>query len=282
MANACATLLSPDVVWLVLEWFGPDDDWRELAMTLALVLHRNGMPSVPKPLPAKGVWELLESGHHSYAARWYEQEVSARKRWIILYRLGLSARERLVNLSAEHGHLSTLLRYRTNEDPNTMISIAAQGGHEDIVRQCKEWGACDYDGAICWAAEGGHLVLVHLFKEWGARNYDDVMCWAAQKGRLDLVRQCHEWGASGYNNAMCWAAYGGHLDIVRQCHEWGARNYNQPMLRAAQKGHLDIVRQCHEWGARNYDWAIGNACGHEGTTQFLKTARNWQRMLRPF
>ena len=44
---------------------------------------------------------------------------------------------------------------------------AAKNGHIELVRLCKEWGATNYDMAICRAAwNRGHYEIVKLCREW--------------------------------------------------------------------------------------------------------------------
>ena len=48
---------------------------------------------------------------------------------------------------------------------------AAKGGHVEIVKLCKEWGATDFNRVMKEAAWGGHVEIVKLCKEWGAVSY---------------------------------------------------------------------------------------------------------------
>ena len=43
---------------------------------------------------------------------------------------------------------------------------AAWGGHIEIVKLCKEWGATKFKSAMRAAAWGGHIEIVKLCREW--------------------------------------------------------------------------------------------------------------------
>jgi hypothetical protein len=47
------------------------------------------------------------------------------------------------------------------------MALAAENGHENIVRLCHdEWGADNIDQAMTRAAEGGHKAIVRLCSGW--------------------------------------------------------------------------------------------------------------------
>ena len=70
---------------------------------------------------------------------------------------------------------------------NEAIAAAAEGGHIDIIRLCKQWGATDFNHAMVTAAEGGHIDIVRQLKKWGAIDYNWVMLHAAEGGHNDIV-----------------------------------------------------------------------------------------------
>ena len=43
---------------------------------------------------------------------------------------------------------------------------AAKGGHVEIVKLCKEWGATDFNWAMTYAAWEGHVEIVKLCRGW--------------------------------------------------------------------------------------------------------------------
>jgi hypothetical protein len=49
---------------------------------------------------------------------------------------------------------------------NWVLIGAAVGGHEDLCRLAREWGATDVCMMLIGAAEGGHEHLCRLAKEW--------------------------------------------------------------------------------------------------------------------
>ena len=80
-----------------------------------------------------------------------------------------------------------------------------------------------YNSVIRCAAEKGHIEIVKLCKEWEAADFDEAIQPAACKGRIEIVKLCKEWGATNFDVAMRFAAYGGHIEIVKLCKEWGQR-----------------------------------------------------------
>src|ERR1700677_700240 len=79
---------------------------------------------------------------------------------------------------------------------NNLMTIAAEGGHEVLVRLAKDWGATDIDCAMVKAARSGHEVLVRLAKDWGATDFEGAMDYAAGGGHEALVRLAKDWGAT--------------------------------------------------------------------------------------
>ena len=79
------------------------------------------------------------------------------------------------------------------------------------------------------AAKGGHVEIVKLYKEWGATYFDEVMSYAAKGGHVEIVKLCKEWGATDFDEAMSNAAWEGHVEIVKLCKEWGATDFNRAM-----------------------------------------------------
>src|ERR1700677_4623696 len=65
---------------------------------------------------------------------------------------------------------------------NKLMTFAAGGGHEALVRLAKDWGATDFNLAMVNAAGGGHEALMKLAKDWGATNFDRAMAKAAERG----------------------------------------------------------------------------------------------------
>jgi len=131
------------------------------------------------------------------------------------------------------------------------MSMAALGGHEQLVRWCyTHGGAHGVRAAMVYAANGGHERIMRIcHDEWKATNVDQAMASAAAGGHVHIMRICHdEWGERNVNKAMGAAAASGHIDIVRLCHDtWGATDVFGAMLYAAENGHIDIVRLCYDW-----------------------------------
>jgi len=167
---------------------------------------------------------------------------------------------------------------RKNEDHNTPLIKAAQGGHNDAVRVLLEAKADSnirgFAGktALYWAVERGYADVVALLLE---RHADpDVksdaglspLMEAAKNGRVDIVKaliasnaavDAREGGdilpgtldtsGAAAMTALMFAAIGGHAEVVQALLDAGAdvsiRNNNgQTALEEAQKsGHADIV-----------------------------------------
>ena len=167
---------------------------------------------------------------------------------------------------------------RKNEDHNTPLIKAAQGGHNDAVRVLLEAKADSnirgFAGktALYWAVERGYADVVALLLE---RHADpDVksdaglspLMEAAKNGRVDIVKaliasnaavDAREGGdilpgtldtsGAAAMTAQMFAAIGGHAEVVQALLDAGAdvsiRNNNgQTALEEAQKsGHADIV-----------------------------------------
>ena len=53
--------------------------------------------------------------------------------------------------------------------------------------------AADFDAAMAAAVEGGHVEIVKLCKEWGATNFNDAFESAEGRGdHVEIVKLCRE------------------------------------------------------------------------------------------
>ncbi len=156
---------------------------------------------------------------------------------------------------------------------NTALTLAAEGGHTDVVRLLIEKGAAvdakakSGHTALTLAVEGGHTDVVRLLIEKGAavdakaKSGHTALTLAVEGGHTDVVRLLIEKGAavdakakSGHT-ALTLAVEGGHTDVVRLLIEKGAAvnakakfGYTALML-AVDRGHTDVVRLLIEKGA---------------------------------
>ena len=73
------------------------------------------------------------------------------------------------------------------------MSRAAAGGHIEIVKLCKKWGATYFDLTMIHAAREGHVEIIKLCKEWGATDFDLSMIYATERGRVDILKLCRLW-----------------------------------------------------------------------------------------
>ena len=72
---------------------------------------------------------------------------------------------------------------------------AAENGHIEIVKLCREWGAKDYDEALCLAALGGHIEILRLCREYGEyEDFDSAMWFADLNGHIRRLCPCAENG----------------------------------------------------------------------------------------
>ena len=106
-----------------------------------------------------------------------------------------------------------------NDCINIKMITAALNGHIEIVKNCKERGATNYNATMYSAAENGHVEIVKLCKEWGATDYNMAMFYALKNGHVEIVRLCREYGATMFNMAMETAAENGHMETVKLCRE---------------------------------------------------------------
>ncbi|GKT84145.1 PFS domain-containing protein [Colletotrichum tofieldiae] len=164
------------------------------------------------------------------------------------------------------------------------LSLAAENGHEAIVRMLLMWGASintshttDSTGLYS-AAYSGHTDIVKLLIENGAAvDYIDyngrtALYAAARSGHTDIVKLLIKNGAAvDHTDSDRWmalhaAARSGHTDIVKLLIKNGApvdytdHNSRTPLDTAAGSGHTEIVKLLIENGA-----AVGHT-GHYGRT----------------
>jgi len=52
--------------------------------------------------------------------------------------------------------------------------------------------ATDFDEALTSAAENGHIEIVKLCKDYGATDFDEAMTSAAENGHIEIVKLCKE------------------------------------------------------------------------------------------
>ena len=164
-----------------------------------------------------------------------------------------------------------------------LLSWAAQGGHEAIVRLLLETGKIDIDSKdklgqtpLWWAVQEGHEAVVKLLLETGKVDVDSKdkfgqtpLSRAAQRGHEAVVRLLFETGKADINSkdnnfgrTHLWrAAQQGHEAVVRLLLEIGMVDIDStdskfgqtPLSRAAQRGHEAVVRLLLETGKVDID-----------------------------
>jgi len=128
------------------------------------------------------------------------------------------------------------------EDSQTLLILAAESGHLEIVKYLSGQGAdvnamSLYGSPILYASGAGHLEVVQYLVEKGA----DVNNWK-------------EYDDGQGDTALMWASGAGHLEVVKFLVENGAdvnvsRESYTPFYSAIFGGHLEIVKYLVENGA---------------------------------
>jgi hypothetical protein len=91
---------------------------------------------------------------------------------------------------------------------NGGMIAAGKGGHESIVKLCKDWGVSNFNLAMACAAMGGHESMIKLCRDWGA-SLDSEMAGVAIAGNESIVRLCKDNGTTNFDETMAFAAAGG-------------------------------------------------------------------------
>lgn len=84
------------------------------------------------------------------------------------------------------------------DDYEDVMSIAAEYGHCEILRLCKEYGAVRFDNAVTKAAQHNHIDILKIIREWKVRVYvDDAIESVAYHDVDDEIRDfLIEWNSS--------------------------------------------------------------------------------------
>ena len=172
----------------------------------------------------------------------------------------------------------------TDERGCTALLIAAEEGHDQIVRMLLERGGADPnvgtadDGAtpLLFATETGHLDAVKVLVEVGRADVDlartsdgsTPLIMAAQKGHLEIVRCLVQTGGADVNKPrhdgnipLYMAAGHGHLDVVKLLVRVGKADVNSknkhgatPLHVAIDKGRTDVVKFLIRNGAQDTEF----------------------------
>ena len=72
------------------------------------------------------------------------------------------------------------------------MAAAAEGGHVEIMKLCKEWGATNFNDAFLSAeGRGDHVEIVKLCREW--KGFGDIHRELFQyHHKRELLRQIHD------------------------------------------------------------------------------------------
>lgn len=184
-----------------------------------------------------------------------------------------------VQNAARCGNLEALkllcAQYETPQNLFTLMQIAAEAGHLNIVQWLHSQGAfCSY-AFMDTAATHGHLAIVQwLYAERSEGYADYSMTGAVANGHLHVVEWLHRYQAGRLDaNVMHQAAFCGRLEIVKYVCKHGDPDEfwtGKEMQDAAWSGHLEIVQWLNEHGFGgdvNADYAAIN--GHFEVVKYL-------------
>lgn len=172
-------------------------------------------------------------------------------------------------------HIDLDMATETNND--TALTVAVQGGHEDLVKLLIEKGAHiehkDKKGytPLILAASLGHHRLVQLLLLYGAnveaqsdRNKDTALCVAAQNGKYECCEILLTKGQANKEHRnisdytpLSLAASNGYVNIIKLLLSHGAEINSRtgsklgisPLMLAAMNGHTQAVRFLIEAGS---------------------------------
>lgn len=144
----------------------------------------------------------------------------------------------LVNLVLINGHVNRakyLLVERGGVLRYNACSIAAKGGHIDMLRYLRYKGYNWCNDTCSRAAEYGHIETLRWLKEEGCRFDSWVHLKAAENGHLDIIKYIGLENINDVTELSCFAAQGGHIEIL----EWLENNnvlvFNGVLFSAAVK-----------------------------------------------
>ena len=149
------------------------------------------------------------------------------------------------------GNLMELGNLRAADCPwdDETCYFAAQFGHLNVLKWCRDNG-CPWDERTCAAAaENGHLEVLQWCRlPVNACRWDKNTCrCAARNGHLEVLQWCRKHGCPWDNDTCLFAARGGHLNVLQWCIEngcpWDALNCR---CDARCWGHSNIVEWIEE------------------------------------
>jgi len=132
-------------------------------------------------------------------------------------------------------------------------SIAAAGGHLEVLQWAHVEEGCPWDSSTCkYAARAGHM---------------EILRWANGNG-CPLSEQTH--GCVGGVGGICWhAAKGGHLEMLKWAREHDCLWDPTVTCVAAECGNLEVLK-----------WARGHGCEWDEMTTTFAAQGGYLEMLR--
>jgi hypothetical protein len=178
------------------------------------------------------------------------------------------------SLAARGGHLEVVKWLDSTGCPRDDATglAAAAGGHLEVLKWLHSvggGGARTSSWTCAVAAEGGHLEVLKWLHTTGY-PCDSMTCYAAALGgRLEVLKWLHSAGCP-WDSVTCYAAaWGGHLEMLKWLHSTGCPRNSETCYTAAFRGHLEVLKWLHNTGCP-WDSATCYAAARGGYLEVLK------------
>jgi hypothetical protein len=103
--------------------------------------------------------------------------------------------------------------------------------------------------ACSLAAGGGHLEVLKWLHYTGCPRYPDTCAEAALGGHLEVLKWLHSTGCPWTTGTFSAAAFGGHLEVLNWLHRSGCPCWDGiTCCAAARGGHLEALKWLHNAG----------------------------------
>ena len=106
------------------------------------------------------------------------------------------------------------LLFIRNRNYNTEAQMAAEYGHEGILKFITSNSVCNYNSIMPYASKGGHIHIIRLLVSLGANNYNTAMPYAAGHNHPDIVKFLVEKGATEFQGSIELASFVGNIEML--------------------------------------------------------------------